>query len=179
MSPDVNDAQKALLARLRELVVITPTSGAVNAAKRPLHITRFGQAVERRAEDGTALVAYVRAKVHAPAKDGYDALIDAGRSDLTVEALVADREAAWASEFTDEDREAAEARLGSMLEADKTRKNAAEAEAVAYDQRIVAMASKRRAAEGKPALTPKQEAQMLARMAATRANAGKDADESE
>jgi hypothetical protein len=166
----MNEAQKALLARLRELVVVTPTSGALNAAKKPLHITRFGQAVERRAEDGAALVAYIRGKVHEPASSSYDGLIDAGRSDLTIEALVADREAAWASEFTDEDREAADARLGTMLEADKARKDATEAAAVEYDQRIIALANKRLAAEGKPDLTPKQEAQMLARMAATRSS---------
>src|SRR5688500_14168258 len=80
---DMNDAQKALLARLRELVVVTPTSGALNAAKRPLHITRFAQAVERRSEDGAKLVAYVRAKVHEPVTGGYESLIDAGRADLT------------------------------------------------------------------------------------------------
>jgi len=166
----MNDAQKALLARLRELVVVTPTSGALNAAKRPLHITRFAQAVERRAEDGDKLVAYLRAKVHEPATSSYDGLIDAGRADLTVEALVADGDAAWASEFTDEDREAAAARLSTMVEADKARKGAAEAEAVAYDQKIVALANTRRVAEGKPQLTPQQEAQMLARMAAARAD---------
>jgi hypothetical protein len=168
----MNEAQKALLARLRELVVVTPTSGALNAAKKPLHITRFGQAVERRSEDGSALVAYIRSKVHEPASSSYDGLIDAGRSDLTIEALVADREAAWAPEFTDEDREAADARLGSMLEADKARKDATEAAAVEYDQKIIALANKRLASEGKPDLTPKQEAQMLARMAATRSSKG-------
>jgi len=170
MSPDVNDAQKALLERLRELVIETPTSGAVNAAKKPLHITRFGQAVERRAEDGAALVAYVRSKVHGAATDGYDALVHAGRADLTVEALVADRDAAWSSEFTEEDQEVAAARLGTLIEADKARKGAAEAAAVEHDQKIIGLANKRLASEGKPALTAKQEEQMLARMAKTRAD---------
>lgn len=166
----MNDAQKALLERLRELVIETPLSGAVNAAKRPLHITRFAQAVERRAEDGPKLVAYIRSKVDDPATSSYDALVEADRPDLTLEALVADADAPWASEFTEEDREAAKARLGDLIEASAARKVQAEADAVEKDRRIIALANKRLAADGKPALTDKQEAQMLARMAAARAN---------
>jgi hypothetical protein len=47
------------LARLREIIEETPKSGALNAGKRPLHVTRLAQAVERRAEDGDALAAEV------------------------------------------------------------------------------------------------------------------------
>jgi hypothetical protein len=170
----VNDAHQALLGRLRELVEDTPKSGALNAGKRPLHITRFAQAVERRADDGPALVAYVRAKIHEAPTDSYSALVEAGRPDLTVEAVVARRDAAWTTEFTDHDRAAADARLGTMVEAAQARKEAAEAEAVTHDRRIVALAGKRRVAEGKPALTETQEAQMLARLAAERTSGGRE-----
>ena len=164
----MNASQKALLVRLRDLIDETPKSGALNAGKKPLHVTRFAQAVERRAENGAALVEYVRAKIHEPATDGYNALIEAGRSDLTVEAVVAKADAAWASEFTADDRVAARERLGSMLEADQAKREAAEVEAVAKDRRILAIVNRRRVAEGKPELAPQQESEVLARRAAER-----------
>jgi hypothetical protein len=164
----VNDGQKALLARLREIVDETPRSGALNAAGLPLHITRFSQAVERRAEDGPALVAYVRSKVYEPATGSYNALIKAGRPNLTAEAVVADAEAPWSSAFTDNDREAARRRLGSMLEAHRQDEEAADAEAVDYDRKIVAEVSARRVAKGKPPLTPEQEQAMLLERASRR-----------
>lgn len=164
----MNDAQKALLARLRELVEATPTSGALNAAGRPLHITRFAQAVEARADDGPALVEYVRAKVRGPATSSYDSLIRAGRPDLTPEAVAADADAPWASEFTDEDRAASRTRLGEKLEAHRQEQAAAEDKAVAHDRKIVADVSARRVAKGLQALTPEQEETMLGERAGRR-----------
>jgi hypothetical protein len=55
-----------------------------------------------------------------------------------------------------------------MLEADQAKREAAEAEAVAHDRKIVAMANARQVAEGKPELTAQQVAKMLERMAAER-----------
>ena len=112
---------------------------------------------------------YVRAKVLEPATDGYDALIEAGRPDLTVEALVADANAPWASEFTDADRRAADERLGTMLESDRVRRAAAEAEAVKADRRIITLMNQQRADQGKDPLSPAQEAQVMERLAAKRA----------
>ncbi|MDO9357071.1 MAG: hypothetical protein Q7T55_25460 [Solirubrobacteraceae bacterium] len=164
----MNDAQKALLARLRDVVEETPKSGALNAGGKALRITRFSNAVEARADDGPRLVDYVRSKVHEKATTSYSALIDAGRPDLTAEAIVADPEAAWATEFTDEDRDAANTRLGLMHEAKAERDAAKEAEIVAYDRKIVANVSASRVAKGKPALTPEQEFDILQRRAAER-----------
>jgi hypothetical protein len=165
-----NNPQNALLARLREIVIETPLSGAVNAGKRPLHITRFAQAVEARAEDGGALVKYTRAKVHAAPTGSYTALVAAGRPDLTVEAIVADTDAEWASEFTDADREAARARLGDMIETHRRAQEEADAVAVAHDRSILAKVSASRVAKGMPGLTPEQETNMLAERSARRAN---------
>src|SRR5436305_15007727 len=99
------------------MIAETPASGALNAAKQPYYPTRFAGAVERRSDNEGKLVEYIREKVHAAPTDGYDALIAAGRPDLTAEALVADPDAPWASLFTEADRTAAGARLGSMQQA--------------------------------------------------------------
>lgn len=127
------------------------------------------RAVEARATDGAALVEYVRAKVHEPQTESYTALIEAGRPDLTVEAVVADAGAAWAGEFTDADRSAARDRLGQMVVANRKAAQAAEAQQVAHDRRIVAQVSARRIAKGLPALTRDQEDEILEQRAAKRA----------
>lgn len=164
----MNAAQTQLLTRLRELVDETPESGALNAGGRPLQITRFSQAVEARAEDGPALVEYVKAKVHARPTASYSALVQAGRPDLTPEALAADPDAPWADEFNDEDRAKANERLGAMLEAHRQQTEAVEAKALEYDRKIVANVNARRIDKGRPALTPEQEATMLGDRAAER-----------
>lgn len=168
----MNDGQKALLARLRELVEETPRSGAVTAAGNPLHVSQFSVAIESRADDGEALVEYVRSKVHARPTAGYSALIKAGRPDLTPEALVADADAPWAAEFTDDDRTAAGARLGEMLEVHRKEAEASEAAALVDAQRIVDRVSASRVASGKKALTPEQEEEMRGSLAARRARQG-------
>ena len=165
----MNHAQKALLVRLREIVDETPKSGAVNAGNRPLHGSGFARAIEERAEDGDALVKYVRAKVHGAPMASYTSLIKAGRPDLTVEGAVADADAEWASEFTDEDRAAAKSRLGDMIEAHRQAQEDVEATAVAHDRKIAAQVSARRIAKGLPGLTPEQDATMLKERSARRA----------
>lgn len=166
----MNAAHRALLSRLREIVEETPRSGALNAAKRPLHITRFAQAVEARADDGAALVSYAQAKVHEAPTGSYNALVKAGRPDLTVEAVVADRDAPWASVFRDVDREAAVVRLGTMLQQHEADLAAQEAEAVVRDRKIIEQVSARRVAKGKPALSADQVTDMLRDRAAKRAD---------
>jgi hypothetical protein len=165
----VNPAQKALLVRLREIVEETPKSGALTAGNRPLHVSGLARALEGRADDGAALVSYVRAKVYQAPMASYAALIKAGRPDLTVEGVVADAEADWATEFTDEDRAAARHRLGEMIETHRKAQEGAEATAVAHDREIAARVSASRIAKGLPGLTPEQDATMLKERAARRA----------
>ena len=165
----MNRAQNALLVRLREIVEETPNSGALTAGGRPLRVSAFARAVEARAEHGAALVRYVRAKVHQAPMASYSALIEAQRPDLPVEAVVADADAEWATEFTDEDRAAARQRLGEMIETHRKAWEAVEATAVAHDRKITARVSASRVAKGKPALTPEQDANMLKERSARRA----------
>ena len=131
----VNHAQNALLEWLREIIEKTPKSGALNAAKQPLYVHRFTQAVERRSEDGDALVEYARAKVHESPTGSYNALIEAGQDGLTVEAVVANADAAWASEFTEVDRTAARDRLGTMIEAHRKQRESVEEEVLRKPER--------------------------------------------
>ena len=53
------------------------------------------------------------------------------------------------------------ARVGAMLKAHRTARDAAEAEIVEHDRKIIADVSARRVAKGKPPLTPDQEQSML------------------
>jgi hypothetical protein len=161
----VNDAQNALLTRLREIVEAVPESGAQTAAGNPLHLTHIAKAVENRADDGPALVKYVRSKVSGPPTSSYEQLIAAGRADLTLEAVVADVDAPWASEFTDEDRSAAQARIGRMVEAHREAREASAAEAVARDRKTLERVNDSRRSKGKPAMTPEQEDDMLKNLA--------------
>jgi hypothetical protein len=164
----VNDAQNALLARLREIIDHAPRSGAQTAGGKPLNLTHVSKAVENRADDGPALVKYVRSKVQGSPTSSYEQLIAAGRADLTLEAVVADVEAAWASEFTDADRSAAQVRIGQMVEAHRDARETAAATAVAHDRGTVQRVNDSRVGKGKPAMTQDQEDDMLRNLAARR-----------
>ena len=164
----MNDAQNALLARLRDIVDQAPRSGATTAAGTPLNLTHISKAVENRADDGPALVTYVRSKVQGAPTSSYEQLIAAGRADLTLEAVVADVDAPWAGEFTDDDRSAAQARIGEMVEAHRKAREDADAEAVARDRMTLERVNDSRVSKGKPAMTPEQEAAMLESLAARR-----------
>ena len=168
----VNDAQKALLARLREIVEEAPRSGAQTAAGNPLHLTHVAKAIENRTDDGPALVKYVRSKVQGPPASSYEQLIAAGRADLTMEAVVADVDAAWASEFTDDDRTAATARIGQMVEAHREARETAAGEAVARDSKTLERVNESRAGKGKPPMTQDQEDDMLRNLADRRDKRG-------
>ena len=168
----MNDAQNPLLARLREIVEEAPRSGAQTTAGKPLTLTHIAKAVENRSDDGPALVKYVRSKIQGPPSSSYEQLIAAGRADLTLEAVVADVDAPWASEFTDEDRAAAQARIGQMVEAHREAREVAAGQALAKDRETVERVNEGRRGKGKPAMTQDQEDDMLRSLAARRAERG-------
>ena len=99
-----------------------------------------------------------------------DALIRAGRPDLTPEAVAADPDAPWAAEFSDEDRQAATERVSARLAAHRDDQDAAEAAAVEHDRKIVESVDERRAAKGSPRLSDQQKQDMMADRAERRAN---------
>lgn len=163
----MSSAQRALLHALRELFADAPRI-AVDAGGHPLRFSRTMPAVEARADDGPALVAYIRAKIHEPAGSGYDALVAAGHPERTFEAMVADMRAPWASEFSDADRRVARKRLDARVIAYREHLDVEEAAAVDRDRAIVEQVSANRVAKGRPPLTAEQRAEMLEGMAARR-----------
>jgi hypothetical protein len=158
-----------LRADLHRIIEETPRSGALNAAKQPLYVNRFRQAVEAREHDDDALLAYVAEKVTEPVTTGYNALLEADALELTVEWLVADEAKPYAGlpELVAV-RPAARTRLGEQRSIIAERKRAAEEQAVARDREIVADVNARRSAKGQPPLTSDQETDMLARLARKR-----------
>jgi hypothetical protein len=107
MEPDL----QALLRDMRAIGDAAPTSGAKNRAGHAYRPTYYLRAVERAAAENR-LVERVREWLHsAEPQDGFNALVEVGRGDLTVEALVLDTDKPYASRFTDADRAAAHARV--------------------------------------------------------------------
>jgi tetratricopeptide (TPR) repeat protein len=75
---------------------------------------------------GLAVADYVRSYVSKPPSGGYRKLEEANSLDLACEALVADPAKPYARLFTDDERNAAHARLAPHLEAIQTRNTARE-----------------------------------------------------
>jgi len=82
----------------------------------------YKRALNKAADEGPeAIVAFVQRFVHKAPSDGYKKLEVANALDLACEALVADETKPYAGLFSDEDREAARARLAPHLAAIESR----------------------------------------------------------
>ena len=163
-------AQSALLVELRRLVVeIKEDENITNADGTTNYVApRFSQAVERHADDGDRLVANVKRVLRKKGpSEGWNALGEADRLDLSVEWMVLKEDAPWAPLFTDEDRDLAREVLAGQKTTIHDRKEAAEADSLDEDRRIVGMVAASRRAKG-AAWTPEIEATMLADRAAKR-----------
>lgn len=136
---------------------------------------RITKAIKDREADGPALVDYVKKVLRKTGEsEGWNALVEASRLDLSFEDLVVKAAEPIRSLFTDEDRELAQAILDAQggevaLKSEERRAEAVatEAQAVEHDRKIVADVRRRREAAGK-SWTPEMEADMLARMAVRR-----------
>jgi hypothetical protein len=114
-------------------------------------------------------VTYVRTVLRKSSdSEGWSALLEADRLDLSFEDLVVHAEEPVRGLFTDEDREIASRSLGSLQAEVDRRRDASEALALEHDRSIVSRVAARRRDEGKP-WTPEIEARMLADRAARRA----------
>jgi hypothetical protein len=140
---------------------------------------RITKAVKDREEDGPALVQYVKSVLRKTGpSEGWNALVEAHRLDLSFEDMVLHASEPIRALFTDEDRRLAERILeeqGTNIEDKREQREAEaatrEAEAVEDDRKVVADVRQRREAARKD-WTPQIEADMLDRLAQRRHSEG-------
>jgi hypothetical protein len=140
---------------------------------------RITKAVKDREGDGAALVKYVKSVLRKTGvSEGWNALLEADRLDLSFEDMVLNAEDPIRDLFTDDDRRLAAQILdaqGSEIDRKREEREAEvverEAEAVEHDRSIVGDVRRSREATAKP-WTPEIEAEMLARLAGRRRNKG-------
>lgn len=130
----LSDDLRALVDDLRTIGEDAPESGALDRAGNPYRPSYYLRAVETAVKKNQVLERVLK-WVHEPPTTGFNALADAGRADLTVEALVLREGTAYAYHFTMADREAADRRLEPFRE----RKRRVEAEELERRARIEAI----------------------------------------
>ncbi len=132
---------------------------------------RITKAVKDREDDGPALVKYVKGVLRKTGESqGWNALLEANRLDLSFEDMVLNGDEPIRGLFTDEDRGLAAQILGDQRTEIDRRGERREAEAVEHDRQIVADVRGRREAAGKQ-WTAEIEDEMLARLAVRRQSA--------
>jgi hypothetical protein len=132
---------------------------------------RITKAVNDREGNGPALVKYVKGVLRKTGEsEGWNALLEADRLDLSFEDMVLNGDEPIRGLFTDEDRELAAQILGDQRTEIDRRCERREAEAVEHDRQIVAdVRGSREAAEKQ--WTAEIEDEMLARLAERRQSA--------
>ena len=164
----MNEAHKALRGEIwRRLDAVRDDPNVKNTNGSNYWGPYVTRAVAKREDDGPALVQYIKDVLRKPASDGWNALLEADRLTLSFEDMVACAEEPIRGLFTDEDRRIAEDALGDQRGELARRHEAAEADALVRDRRIVAIAGEKRRAQGKP-WTAEMEDRMLANLAAER-----------
>jgi hypothetical protein len=176
----VDDAHRALRDEIhRRLEAARDDPSVTNTDGSNYWGPRITKAVKDRENDGPALVKYVESVLRKTGEsEGWSALLEADRLDLSFEDMVLNAGEPIRGLFTDEDRGLAAQILGEQgneisRKHDERQADAAEreAEAVQHDGRIVADVRRSREAAGKP-WTPEIEANMLSRLAERRRNDG-------
>jgi tetratricopeptide (TPR) repeat protein len=124
MSLDERAAVTALVSDLQWQVDQLKPRGIKDKAGNPYTASYYKRGLKGAvAKGGTAVVEFVRSYLYKPPSDGFKKLEEKNSLDLACEALVADAAKPYAHLFSDEDREAAQKRLGPHLEAIAARKN--------------------------------------------------------
>jgi hypothetical protein len=155
------EQHRALLADALDLAAQLPDSGVLDSGGKPYRALRYERAVNARADDPAGLLDYIKSIAHRKSSEGLTALVKYGRLDLSVETLVVDTTKVYAPLFSADDRAAAQAKLdlqaGQIEELARGRKARLNEE----DRATIRRMNQRRAATGRPVLTPEQEASVL------------------
>jgi hypothetical protein len=169
----MDEAHQALLDELRRRLRETRDDPDVkNAGGSNYWGPYVTRAVEKREHDGPGLVRYVKDMLRKSGdSEGWNALLEAGRLDLSFEDMVVHAAEPIRSLFSDEDREVAERSLRTQQGQLDARHDTAEAIEVERDRKIAGMVGEKRLAGGKP-WTDEMEAQLLAERAARRRPGG-------
>jgi len=165
----VDEAHTALLIEIRRrLQEACDDPNVKNKGGTNYRAPRVTNAITAREDDGPALVKYVTSTVRKTAdSDAWNVLMEADRLDISFEDMIVNAQEPIRSLFTDDDRAFAEQSLNAQRDTIAQRRDDAEAAAVAYDKRIVAIMSTKRGEQGKP-WTAEWEEKTLAGMAAKR-----------
>jgi hypothetical protein len=130
------------------------------------------RAVNQREHDGPALVRYIKEVLRkSDESEGWNALLEAGRLDISFEDMVLNADEPIRGLFTDEDRRIAGRSLGEQQREIKRRGEVTEAAEKERDRQIVGEVAARRRAAGQ-LWTAEMEARMLAERAERRRSAG-------
>ena len=161
-------AHKALLDEIRRRLDETRDDpGVTNASGSNYWGPYVTRAIDKREDDGPGLVQYIKDVLRKDASEGWSALLEADRLDLSFEDMVVSAEEPIRGLFSDEDRELAARALGDQRAVLERRHATAESAAVEHDREIVALVAASRREKGKP-WTPEIEERMLAERAAKR-----------
>ena len=130
------------------------------------YVTR---AINEREDDGPALVGYIQDVLRkANDSQGWNALLEADRLDISFEDMVANAAEPIRGLFTDEDREIAARSLGEQSAEIARRREQVEATELKRDHQVLADMDDRRAGQGKAKLSESQREGVLAERAARR-----------
>lgn len=162
-------AHKALLAEIgRRLDETRDDRNVTNSDGSNYWGPYVTRAIKDREDDGLALVEYVKGVLRKSGEsEGWNALLQAERLDLSFEDMVRHAEEPIRGLFNDQDREIASRSLSNLQGKIERRREEAEAAELERDRAIVSRVAARRCAQGKP-WTAEIEATMLAARAATR-----------
>jgi tetratricopeptide (TPR) repeat protein len=104
------EQHRALLNDCWAIARALPTSGVLDRARRPYRAIRFERKLDSVVSDPVGLLEYVRGMARRTS-EGLESLVEYNRLDLSVEMLILDESKIYAPLFTQEDRDAAKAKL--------------------------------------------------------------------
>lgn len=154
------DQHQALLRDARHLIDQLPDSGVLNSGGKPYRAIRLERKLANLENDPVGLLEYVRGMARRWS-EGLDALVLYNRLDLALETLIVDESKIYAPLFTNQDRAAASDKFIRWREQVTDLRRQRDQELDETDRKVIDGMNVRRQADGRPALTPEQEASVI------------------